>query len=143
VPEPHDVRALAGLLGEVQRRLDAAEREELATLGLTPPVYRLLDHLVERGAEEPAVAARALGVSQPSVSGWVATLAGLGLIERGRHRGDGRRALLAPTAAGEALHARATDRIRRRLLRLLAPVDPVAQAELLDALVLLARAPAS
>jgi DNA-binding MarR family transcriptional regulator len=134
-PEPHDVRALAGLLADAARTLASAEREELEALGLTPGPFRLLDRLAEAGPLAPSTAASALGVTRPTVTAWAKYLQNAGFLSRDDVDGDARRALLAPSAEGSAVHRRARERVRRRHLRLLAAaVEPNAQADLLDAL---------
>jgi DNA-binding MarR family transcriptional regulator len=140
-PEPHDVRALAGLLAAAARALAAAERDELAALGLTPGPFRLLDHVADAGPVAPSAAASALEITRPTVTAWIKILQTGGFLERAELPGDGRRAQITVTVEGRAVQRRARDRIRRRHLRLLASaVEPNAQADLLDALARIAAA---
>jgi DNA-binding MarR family transcriptional regulator len=140
-PEPHDVRALAGLLAAAARTLAAAEREELATLGLMPGPFRLLDQVADAGPLAPSDAASSLEIARPTVTAWVKYLQTAGFLDRFAVDGDGRRAQLTLTVEGRAVHRRARERVRRRHLRVLAAaVDPNAQADLLDALARIAAA---
>jgi DNA-binding MarR family transcriptional regulator len=139
--EPHDVRALAGLLAAAARTLALAEREELEALGLTPGPFRLLDRLSVAGPLAPSTAASALDVTRPTITAWAKYLQNAQLLDRDEVDGDGRRALLSPSPHGRAVHRRARERVRRRHLRLLsAAVDPNEQADLLDALARIAAA---
>lgn len=139
--EPHDIRALAGLLSAAQRALQAAERDALAEHGLTPGSYRLLDHVYDRPGVAPAAAASALAVARPTVTAWIIALEERGLLARLDVPTDGRRATLEPTSEGRRVVAEARDLIRRRQNRLLsAAVDPVEQASLLDVLQRIATA---
>lgn len=132
--EPHDVRGLARLVDRVGRRFRAAERDALAAFGLAPASFRLLDLLARLGPHAPGAVAAALGVRQPTVSGWIAELRGRGLVERTADPADGRRAALAVTEEGAVLHARAVAAVRRAQLRLVASLPPHLQADLVDAL---------
>ncbi len=139
--EPHDIRALSGLLAAAQRALSAAERAALAEHGLTPGVFRLLDHVYDRPGAAPAAAAAALDVARPTVTAWIITLEALGFLARLDVPTDGRRATLEPTADGCRVVAEARDLIRRRQNRLLASaIDPGEQAALLDVLQRIATA---
>jgi DNA-binding MarR family transcriptional regulator len=139
--EPHDVRMLAQLLERAQRALTAAERSALGPHHLTPGVFQLLDLAVRQGEVSPARAADMLGVSRPTVSGWIATLREAGLLERGGVDGDGRRAVVVATLEGRRVWKSASDAIRGRQLRLVAhAIDPNAQADLLEALARIAEA---
>jgi DNA-binding MarR family transcriptional regulator len=113
----------------------------LAEHGLTPGVYRLLDHVHDRPGVAPAAAADALGVARPTVTAWIIALDELGLLRRLDVPADGRRATLEPTAEGQRVVAAARDLIRRRQNRLLSgAIDPVEQASLLDVLQRIATA---
>lgn len=139
--EPHDSRAFAVLLAGAQRSLATVERVSLEPLGLTPATFRLLDLVGREPGIAPAVAADALGVTRPSITAWIGPLADLGLLERGGVPGDGRRARLALTHDGGRVHRAAVDAVRRAHTRLLASaIDPVEQADLLDALQRIAEA---
>ena len=141
MPEPHDIRALVGLLSAAQRALQATERDALAEHGLTPGVYRLLDHVYDRPGVAPAAAAATLGVARPTVTGWIIALDERGLLARLDVLTDGRRATLEPTPDGRRVVAEARDLIRRRQNRLLSgAIDPVEQAALLDVLQRIATA---
>ena len=120
------------MLATAQRAFAAAEREALAPLGLTPATLRLLDLAARSGPLAPAEAAARLGVSRPTVTGWLQALAADELLERHPDDGDGRRARLTLTAEGVRTHRAADEAIRRRHNRLLAgAIDPVAQADLM------------
>jgi DNA-binding MarR family transcriptional regulator len=133
--EPHDVRALSRLLDRAQRALTAAEREALRPYGLTPAAFQLLDLVVARGEIAPGRAAEHLGVSRPTISGWIGVLTDARLVDRGGVDGDARRAIIVPTADGRRVWKGASEAIRRRQLRLVArALDANAQADLLAAL---------
>ena len=107
----------------------------LAPFGLTPPVFGLLGVIAHDDGLSPAAAADALGVTRPTITGWLKQLRELGLISRGDAAGDGRRARLLLTGDGRIVHASASDRVRRRHVRLLASaIDPSEQADLMAAL---------
>jgi DNA-binding MarR family transcriptional regulator len=133
--EPHDVRALSRLLDRAQRALTAVEREALRPYDLTPAAFQLLELVVGRGEIAPGRAAEVLGVSRPTISGWLGVLTDEGLVERGGVDGDARRAIVVPTAEGRRVWKGASEAIRRRQLRLVArALDANAQADLLGAL---------
>ena len=134
-PEPHDVRAFAGLLRDAQQAVRGAERAALEPFGIAGSTFRLLDLLGRDGPCGPAAAAAALGVSRPSITAWVNDLVAMELVDRAGLATDGRRARVALTDEGERVWRAASDAVRRRQNRLLAvAVDPVEQASLLDAL---------
>lgn len=62
----------------------------------------VLSHLQRTGPQRLTALAGAAGVTQPSMTGLIARLAGAGLVERRRHDGDGRVVLVAVTDAGVA-----------------------------------------
>lgn len=62
----------------------------------------VLSHLQQAGPQRLTALAGAAGVTQPSMTGLIARLAGAGLVERRRHDGDGRVVLVAVTDAGVA-----------------------------------------
>ncbi len=132
--EPHDARGLAQLLAEAEEAFRQVEEDALADLDLRPWMLRVLDLLEREGPQTPSDVARALRVSQPTVSGWILELSGRGLIERLRDEGDGRRATLRLTEQGTSARSTGADRVRRRQLRLASVIDPVAQAEVVAAL---------
>ena len=103
--EPHDARGLAQLLAEAEEAFRQVEEDALADLDLRPWMLRVLDLLEREGPQTPSDVARALRVSQPTVSGWILEMTGRGLIERLRDEGDGRRATLRLTEQGPP-HAR-------------------------------------
>ncbi|MDX6377974.1 MAG: MarR family transcriptional regulator, lower aerobic nicotinate degradation pathway regulator [Gaiellaceae bacterium] len=133
--EPHDARAFARLIADAQRAFALAEREALDPFGITPPVFGLLDVIARNAGISPAGAAEELGVTRPTVTGWLNGLRELGLVARGESDRDGRKARLTLTDDGRTVHQAAVDVIRRKHTRLLASaVDPTQQAGLMDAL---------
>jgi DNA-binding MarR family transcriptional regulator len=132
--EPHDVRGLARLLADAEASFREVEAAALLDLGLRPWMLRVLEHLARVGPRSPSQLAGDLAVAQPTVSGWVQELSARGLLERSGVDGDGRRATLRLTDEGKELRATASDRVRRRQLRLASVLDPVAQAELVATL---------
>jgi len=101
----------------------------------------IIDLLAREGATSPSAAAARLEVRQPTVTGWLNALREGGLLERDAVAGDGRRASLALSARGRALHGDAADLVRRRQARVLAVLDPSAQGDLLVALRRVSAAP--
>lgn len=90
--EPRDARAFARLIADAQRAFALAEREALEPFGITPPVFGLLDVIARTAGISPAGAAAELGVTRPTVTGWLNGLRELGLISRGEDRDGERRA---------------------------------------------------
>jgi DNA-binding MarR family transcriptional regulator len=133
--EPHDARAFARLIADAQRAFATAERDALEPFGITPPVFGLLDVIARHPGISPAAAAEELGVTRPTVTGWLNGLRELGLVARGESARDGRKASLTLTEDGGTVYRAAVDVIRRRHTRLLASaIDPTQQADLMDAL---------
>jgi DNA-binding MarR family transcriptional regulator len=73
--------------------------------GLTPTQAQALASLAARGPHRVGELARALGVTQPTVSDAVAALVRKGLVARQRDTSDGRAARLVLTAAGSGAAA--------------------------------------
>lgn len=134
--EPHSPprTALTGLakLGLVLRQHAWQERGQS---GLTPTQSQILAFVLARRPQPVSLAAlaRGLGVTAPTASEAVATLAAKGLVAKVRAPGDGRRLDIRLTEAGERLAERAgvwPD----VLLEAVEALEPAEQAALLRAL---------
>lgn len=107
-----------------------------------PALYRVVDVVDEAIGEQRAITvggvAEALGVDQPRASRLVADAVAAGLVRRQADAADGRRSVLALTAAGRRLQAVAAQRRRGDLAAVMADwpdVDREAFARLLSAFV--------
>ncbi|MBM9503311.1 MarR family winged helix-turn-helix transcriptional regulator [Actinacidiphila acididurans] len=98
-PSPSAVRAsqaVRAVIGRLRRRIRAASGTEDINLTQASVLARLIDN---DGLTTSDLAA-AEGMRHQSMATTVAALAGLGLVERRRDPGDGRRLLIALTAEG-------------------------------------------
>lgn len=98
-PSPSAVRAsqeVRAVIGRLRRRIRAAGGTEDISLTQATVLARLMDN---QGLTVSDLAA-AEGMRHQSMAATVAALAGLELVERRRDPGDGRRLLVALTAAG-------------------------------------------
>lgn len=98
-PSPSAVRAsqeVRAVVGRLRRRIRAATGTEDMSLGQASVLARLSD---DAGLTTSDLAA-AEGMRHQSMTTTVAALAGLGLVERRRDPGDGRRLLITLTAVG-------------------------------------------
>lgn len=98
-PSPSAVRAsqeVRAVIGRLRRRIRAAGSAEDISLTQASVLARLTDNDGLTTSDLAAVE----GMRHQSMATTVAALAGLGLVERRRDPGDGRRLLIALTAEG-------------------------------------------
>ncbi|MGQ5654682.1 MarR family winged helix-turn-helix transcriptional regulator [Streptomyces sp. EKR5.2] len=98
-PSPSAVRAsqeARGVIGRLRRRIRAAGGAEDISLTQASVLARLMDNEGLTTSDLASVE----GMRHQSMASTVAALAGLGLVERRRDPGDGRRLLIALTAEG-------------------------------------------
>ena len=117
---PVAVGILADLWSLVHSVLDDAE-PELATLGLTPKAYFLLDSVGDHPF--PALLARRMHLPPPTVTYLVKQLEAKGLLERRAEPDDLRKFRLVPTAAGRDALSRGGMALSRKLGERLARLD--------------------
>jgi DNA-binding MarR family transcriptional regulator len=94
----------------------------------------VLAHLERVGPLRLTELAQAAGVTQPSMTGLVARLSESGLVERGRHAGDGRVVLVGVTEAGTAALDRRRKQTAAHLAEVIATLPPADLAALEAAL---------
>jgi DNA-binding MarR family transcriptional regulator len=106
----------------IVRAIELQSQALVSKHGLTGPQLAVLKEIASLEQATPTVLARALSVSQPTVSGIVERLLVRGLIERIAVPGDRRKHALRLTPAGREAVARAPsllqDDVKRRLRRL-------------------------
>lgn len=106
----------------IVRAIELHSQALVSSVGLTAPQLALLKTLAASGEGTPTSLARALKLSQPTVSGIVDRLTARGLVERSRVDRDRRKTTVRLTAEGQRAVAGAPsllqDRFRRELERL-------------------------
>lgn len=132
-----DERTVAGRIGTgLGRLIRLIERSPLAREdGLDRPSFMLLYTLVCAGPSRITALAAAVYSDPSTVSRQVATLVGMGLLERRADPDDGRASLVAVTDAGTALLKRVRRRRDERIASITEPWQPAEReqfAELLD-----------
>lgn len=110
--------------------------------GINEQQWRVIRVLAEQGSLDATDLAARANVLAPSLTRMLRSLTQRGLISRRRDAGDGRRALLAVTPAGEALIARVTPEAAAAYARIDAEFGPERVAALVALLDALARLPA-
>ncbi|HEX2297048.1 MAG TPA: MarR family transcriptional regulator [Pseudonocardiaceae bacterium] len=133
VPEELTVAGRIGTgLGRLIRLVERAPfgRED----GLDRPSFMLLLRLVCAGPSRVTDLAAAVHSDPSTVSRQVATLVGMGLLERRADPGDGRASLLALTDAGRALLERARQRRDERIAAITESWQPSEREQFADLL---------
>ena len=133
VPEELTVAGRIGTgLGRLIRLIERAPfgRED----GLDRPSFMLLLSLVCAGPLRITDLAAAVHSDPSTVSRQVATLVGMGLLERRADPDDGRATLLAVTDAGTALLGRARQRRDERIAAITEPWEPAEREQFADLL---------
>lgn len=106
-------------LRQIMRAVDLHSRSLLQSCGLTGPQLAALGEVVERESVSTGDLARALHLSQATVSGIVDRLESRGLLARRRSDGDRRRSEITATPEGASLLGAAPsllqDQFRQRL----------------------------
>ncbi|MBZ8140471.1 MarR family transcriptional regulator [Rubrivivax gelatinosus] len=136
-------RQLCFPLYAVGHAIVRAYRPLLEPLGLTYPQYLVMLVLWESAPCTVGEIGARLGLDSGTLTPLLKRLASAGLVERERDRGDERRVLIRPTAAGDALKTRAgsvpatlacrlapdrgqVERLQQELRELIARLDPTA-----------------
>jgi len=123
VPTPDEIEdAIVAALRRIIRAIDLQSRRMVDACGLTGPQFVVLREASRlRGASASALA-RAVSLSQPTVSGILERLAKRGLVERERSEQDRRSLFVRVTPDGERILSEAPsflqDRFRRELERI-------------------------
>ena len=133
---PADVRRALDALRRIVGALRASSRAAVREAGVTGAQLFVLQQIAEAPGESIGTLARRTLTRQNTVSEVVGRLVRLGLVSRQPSPADGRRAILALTARGDAVVARAPGTLQERLaagLRKLPPSQRRALADGLDA----------
>jgi DNA-binding MarR family transcriptional regulator len=112
----------------------AVFEDECRSLGLTPSQFGVLTVLHASPGLDQSSLARALGVDKVTVLRVLRGLEARGLVARAPTVASRRRRAIALTAEGEALLALAQEPTERAYRRLMAPLEPAQQAQLLSLL---------
>jgi MarR family transcriptional regulator, organic hydroperoxide resistance regulator len=122
------------LLWAIDHALQSISKRLRATVGITGPqrlVLRLVGHF---GTPSPGELAEVLRVHPSSLTGVLRRLERSGLVKRTRDPADGRRAILALTKRGQALHERHAGTVESSVRRTLAAVSRLQIAAARDVL---------
>jgi DNA-binding MarR family transcriptional regulator len=98
---------LALLIKKVRRQMSNAIRAELEPIGVSLPVIQIIKRVTTDGGLSQLELALELELEPAALSRLLAYLEAQRLVTRRRDPGDKRRVLMAPTASGTALVARA------------------------------------
>ena len=112
----------------------AVFEDECRELALTPAQFGVLTVLMAHPGMGQSSLARALGFDKVTVLRVLRGLEARGLLARGPAPDNRRNISVALTAAGEAMLARAQKPAETAYRRLLAPLDPVQQTQLVELL---------
>ena len=102
-------KSLAGVLLAAREAVMAPIRPVLREAGVTEQQWRVLRVLADEGPSDPSRLAAAAILHAPSVTRILRELLERGLIERAGDPHDGRRSIVAISAAGEALVRRTAE----------------------------------
>jgi DNA-binding MarR family transcriptional regulator len=108
--------------------------QECAAIGLTPPQHGVLVVAANSPGLDQAGIARALGFDRATVGALIHGLERRGMLRREGSATDRRRKVLALTARGRAMLARAQGAVRKTSERLLAPLPARDRARFVDLL---------
>lgn len=122
------------LLRRCHQRAQELFKAALAPLGITAQQLSVLYALVEQPGLNQQRLAVVTGWDRNTLAAMLRRLAAQQWIERRRDPGDARAALFTPTAAGEALLARALPLVAEVQERVTAPLSPSERTQLLGAL---------
>jgi MarR family transcriptional regulator, lower aerobic nicotinate degradation pathway regulator len=148
----HDSDPIAAMPGHLLRRCQqiavAIFLDECRNAELTPLQYVTLDTLSRQGAQDKATLGGEVALDRTTVAVVVKNLEERGLVSSRDSEEDRRARLIEITSAGEALLADVKDDVMRVQQRILSPLEPREQAELMRLLAkmantnnLLSRAP--
>jgi len=145
-------------LRRISRAVDLHSRRLASVHKLTGPQLVCLRQVLKEEGTTPGALARAVSLSQPTVTGIVDRLADRGLLDRRRDANDRRRVLLSPTDAGRDLAQRAPSPLQdllatnlarlaetdqRRISEMLQQVVRMMEADYIDASPVFATGPMS
>lgn len=118
-------------LRKVSRAIDLHSRRLVATVHLTGPQLVCLRELRESGAMTPSELARAVSLSNATITGILTRLEQRGLVTRERCTSDRRRVFVAMTEAGRKLVERAPSPLQERFVSALHDL-PMANRTIID-----------
>src|SRR6185369_959322 len=122
-----DAERLADILTALQRCFMLRLSKDLAKGNVSFPQYFLLGFLVQQGELTMSEIAKRMGHTTAASTGLVDRLEKLGLARRGPAKGDRRKILVQPTAAGTALVAEVRDDMVGNILKIMGYLDPAEQ----------------
>lgn len=131
--EPIEERILRALR-RITRAIDIHSRKLTSVYGLTGPQLVCLRSLGQLGPSTPGTLARAVSLSQGTITGIVDRLEARQLVTRDRDRRDRRRVSVAITEAGRRLIAQAPSPLQERFLTRLAELSALDQERICDTL---------
>ena len=112
MPEPEQsAYRLAKLVKKARRQMSNAIREQLDPIGVSLPVVQVIKIIASGRALSQLELAQEIELEPAALSRLLADLEAQRLVTRRRDPGDKRRVLMALTAAGAALLARAQPRV--------------------------------
>lgn len=118
----------------IVRAIELHSKSLVATVGLTSPQLSVLKTLAAMGEGTPTSLAKALKLSQPTVSGIVDRLTQRGLVERSRVDGDRRKSGVRLTSEGAQVVVSAPSLLQERFLLELSRLESWEQTMLLSSL---------
>lgn len=118
-------------LRKVSRAIDLHSRRLVATVHLTGPQLVCLRQLQQGAALTPSELARAVSLSNATITGILTRLEQRGLVTRARSEADRRRVLVALTEQGRALVAQAPSPLQERFVSALHGL-PTANRTIID-----------
>ena len=128
---PNEMEIWKSVVDSWKRAQKAGEKNLLA-VGFSVAEYRVMRKLRDEGASAMVKLSAEALLSQPTMTGLVDKLEGLGLVERVRNQQDRREVLIAITSKGNESLARAEETHKRWVEKSLSVLDP-------DQMVLLVR----
>jgi len=135
-PETHRIRQrnLPLLLLKAREQVMAHFRPILNHFGVTEQQWRVIRALDEAGELEPWQISEAAQIVGPSLTGVLARMEEMGLVERRRSTADQRRLLVRQTPAATALVAEMAPLVEAQYRNLREGLDPVLVDQLFEAL---------
>jgi DNA-binding MarR family transcriptional regulator len=126
--------AIALILRRIARAVDRYSHRMHAQCGLTAPQLATLREVARRGQVSPGPLARAVHLSQPTVTGVLDRLVRQGLVARTRGDADRRTVWVEVTQKGQAVLESAPSLLQDRLVQELRNLDSHQQQTLVEAL---------
>lgn len=119
---------------QIIRAVDLHSRRLVEAHGLTGPQLAALSEVVRTGPVSPTALARAVHLSQATVTGIIQRLERRGLVRRDANASDRRSVLLHPTDAGRQLLATSPSPLQDRFRAGLAKLDQAERDRILETL---------